>query len=84
VVVVGGTYIATVKKTLVAGGLEIGNVDSDVTQPANKFSQKVPQSLQPCRNLLLAFLRDSISHFKLCFYCGLNCANVGGTRAPAE
>jgi hypothetical protein len=38
-----------VKKTvmLVAGGLEIGSGDSDVTQPASKFAQKVPQSLQP-------------------------------------
>jgi hypothetical protein len=37
-----------VKKTvmLVAGGLEIGSGDSDVTQPASKFAQKVPQSIE--------------------------------------
>jgi hypothetical protein len=34
-------YIATVKKTLVAGGLEIGNVDSDVTQPAEEEEEAV-------------------------------------------
>jgi hypothetical protein len=52
-----------VKKTvmLVAGGLEIGSGDSDVTHPASKFVQKVAQSQQPGWSLLLALLRHSIS-----------------------